>query len=119
MVVIRNVALLLFSAIAGLHAEGPAQPAPSQPAPTARPLPTPSTVLVIRDPDAITDYRVNARIVRSMVDRLVMASTGQPDVGRAWGALVSPNDRVGIKIAAAGGELFTTHHQVVNAIVDG
>ena len=38
---------------------------------------------------------------------------------KAWASLVSPNDRVGIKICAAGGELFTTHHAIVNAIVDG
>jgi len=54
-----------------------------------------------------------------MVDRLVMATTGQPDVARAWGSLVSPNDIVGIKISAAGGELFTTHREIINAIVDG
>ena len=54
-----------------------------------------------------------------MVNRLVLAATGQSDVGKAWGSLVSPNDRVGIKISAAGGELFTTHHDIVNAIVDG
>src|SRR5437762_7972733 len=54
-----------------------------------------------------------------MVDRLVLAVTGQPDVGKAWGSLVAPNDKIGIKISAAGGELFTTHHAVVNAIVDG
>src|SRR5206468_9045085 len=46
-------------------------------------------------------------------------TTGQPDVARAWASLVSPSDRIGIKISAAGGELFTTHHDVVNAIVDG
>src|ERR671937_824686 len=54
-----------------------------------------------------------------MVNRLVLAVTGQSDVARAWASLVSPNDRVGIKICAAGGELFTTHHDIVNAIVDG
>ena len=54
-----------------------------------------------------------------MVNRLVMAVTGQKDLARAWGSLVSPNDKVGIKISAAGGELFTTHRDVVNAIVDG
>jgi len=54
-----------------------------------------------------------------MVDRLVIAATGQPDVARAWASLVSPNDKIGIKISAAGGELFTTHHDVVDAIVDG
>lgn len=54
-----------------------------------------------------------------MVDRLVMAVTGQSDVAKAWGSLVSPNDKVGIKIAATGGPLFTTHHEIVEAIVDG
>jgi uncharacterized protein (DUF362 family) len=54
-----------------------------------------------------------------MVDRLVIAATGQPDLAKAWASLVSPNDKIGIKISAAGGELFTTHHDVVNAIVDG
>ena len=54
-----------------------------------------------------------------MVNRLVLAATGQPDLARAWGSLVSPDDKIGIKISAAGGELFTTHRDIVNAIVDG
>ena len=53
-----------------------------------------------------------------MVDRLVLAVTNQPDMAKAWGSLVSPNDKIGIKISAAGGELFTTHRDIVNAIVD-
>ena len=53
------------------------------------------------------------------MDRLLLAVTGQPDIGKAWGSLVAPNDKIGIKISAAGGELFTTHHDVVTAIVDG
>jgi len=54
-----------------------------------------------------------------MVNQLVLAVTHQSDIASAWRSLVSPNDRVGIKISAAGGELFTTHRDVVNAIVDG
>ncbi|HEY0368534.1 MAG TPA: DUF362 domain-containing protein, partial [Chthoniobacterales bacterium] len=54
-----------------------------------------------------------------MVDRLVLAVTGQSDLVGAWRSLVSPNDRVGIKICAAGGELFTSHADIVNAIADG
>src|SRR5690242_8692922 len=54
-----------------------------------------------------------------MVDRLVLAATGQPDVASAWNSLVLPTDKVGIKISAAGGQLFTTHHDIVTAIVDG
>ena len=53
-----------------------------------------------------------------MVNRLIVAVTGQSDITRAWASLVSPQDRVGIKISAAGGELFTTHRDIVNAIAD-
>src|SRR5713101_780506 len=103
----RNVALVFFCAISAV--EGQAQ----------QPAPTPSVVYAVHNADAIKDYEVNPRVVHEMVNRLVLAVTGQPDVGRAWGSLVSPKDRVGIKICAAGGELFTTHHAIVNAIVDG
>ncbi len=81
--------------------------------------PTPATVFVAHDPGAIKDYRTNPAVVHAMVDRLVTSVTGQADLAKAWGSLVSPTDRVGIKISAAGGELFTTHRDVVNAIVDG
>src|SRR5207302_4160020 len=104
---LRNVALILFCAI------------PSGLAQTPQPAPTPSIVYSVHDPGSIKDYKTNPRIVREMVNRLVLAATGQSDVGKAWGSLVSPSDRVGIKISAAGGELFTTHHDIVNAIVDG
>jgi uncharacterized protein (DUF362 family) len=102
---IRNVALVFFCAIACAQA----QTSSSQN----------SIVYKTHDSDAIEDYKTNARIVRAMVDRLVLAATGQPDVGKAWGSLISPNDKVGIKISAAGGELFTTHHDIITAIVNG
>jgi uncharacterized protein (DUF362 family) len=104
---IRNVALVLFCAISSGLAQG------------QQPAPTPSIVYAVRNPDSIKQYKTNSHIVREMVNRLVMAVTGQSDVARAWGSLVSPGERVGIKISAAGGELFTTHHDIVNAIVDG
>jgi uncharacterized protein (DUF362 family) len=103
----RNVALVFFCAISAM--EGQAQ----------QPSPTPSVVYAVHNPDAIKDYEVDPRVVREMVNRLVLAVTGQSDVGKAWASLVSPKDRVGIKICAAGGELFTTHHAIVSAIVDG
>jgi Domain of unknown function (DUF362) len=78
-----------------------------------------SIVYAARNPAAIKEYRTNPAVVRAMVNRLVLAVTGQPDLPRAWRSLVSPNDKIGIKISAAGGELFTTHRDIVNAIVDG
>jgi uncharacterized protein (DUF362 family) len=104
----RKIALVLFCAIAS---SGLAQ--------TIQPSPTPSTVYAVHDPNSIKDYKTNPRVVRGMVNRLVLAATGQSNMAKAWASLVSPQDRIGIKISAAGGELFTTHHDVVNAIVDG
>ena len=104
---IRKVAPVFFCAIASALAQEP------------QPASTPSIVYVTRDTDAIKDYDTNPKIVRAMVNRLVLAATGQSDIGRAWSSLVSPGDKIGIKISAAGGELFTTHHDIVNAVVDG
>ncbi|MFL6541942.1 MAG: DUF362 domain-containing protein [Chthoniobacterales bacterium] len=78
-----------------------------------------SVVCVTRDAKSVKDYKTNPAVVHAMVDQLIIAITGQPDVAKAWTSLVAPSDRVGIKICAAGGELFTTHRDVVNAIVDG
>src|SRR4029450_14039480 len=104
---LRNLAFILFLAIvSGLRQTPP-------------PAPTPAIVFSVHDAGAIKDSKTNPRIVREMVNRLVLAATGQSELGKAWASLVAPNDRVGIKISAAGGELFTTHHDIVNAIVDG
>jgi uncharacterized protein (DUF362 family) len=102
---IRIVALVFFCAISAAWAQSPS--------------PQTSVVYKTHDADSIVDYKTNSRDVRAMVDRLVLAVTGQPDLATAWGSLISPNDKVGIKISAAGGELFTTHHDIVTAIVDG
>jgi hypothetical protein len=104
---IRILALFFFyaaSAAVALRAQTP---------------PERSIVYSAHDSAAIKDYRTNPAVVRAMVNRLVLAVTAQPDLARAWGSLVSPNDKIGIKISAAGGELFTTHRAVVNAIVEG
>jgi uncharacterized protein (DUF362 family) len=84
-----------------------------------QPARSPSVVYSAHNPAAIKDYKTNPAVVRAMVNRLVLAVTGQPNLARAWGTLVAPNDRIGVKICAVGGELFTTHRDVVNAIVDG
>jgi uncharacterized protein (DUF362 family) len=102
---IRSVTLVFFCAIAAASAQSPP--------------PEKSIVYTAHNADAIENYKTNPREVRAMVNRLILAVTGQPDLGKAWGSLVAPNDKVGIKISAAGGELFTTHHDVVTAIIDG
>jgi uncharacterized protein (DUF362 family) len=83
------------------------------------PQPTPSVVYVAHNPTAIKRYKTDPIVVRAMVNRLLTAVTNQRDVASAWRSLIDPKDIIGIKISAIGGEIFTTHRDVVEAIVDG
>ncbi len=89
-------------------------PAPPAPKPSAT-----STVFYAQNADAVYQFQENAAITRRMVDQLVIAVTGQPTVTAAWRTLVSPKDRVGIKVATAGAPYCVAHLGVVEAIVEG
>ena len=78
-----------------------------------------STVFFAQDDQAIDRLVENPERTRAMVNSLVIAATAQTDLAKAWRTLVSPADRVGIKVATAGGVSFSTHHGVVGAIVAG
>ncbi len=78
-----------------------------------------ATVYFAQDSDAISNYQENAPVVRAMVDALVLAVTEKPNLDEAWRSLVQPADRVGIKVSARGGPLFSTHRAVVDAIAEG
>ena len=88
--------------------------------PPARPvMPAISTIYFAHDPDAVEQFEENKMVTRRMVDRLIMDLTGQDSVAGAWRTLVSPNDRVGIKVATAGAPYCASHPGVVEAIVAG
>ena len=72
------------------------------------------------DTNAIGPARsVQARVVRRMVDSLVCSVTGTQSVAGAWRSLISPGDKVGIKVSATGRSVSGTNPEVVDAIVDG
>src|SRR6202011_1474235 len=68
----RNVALVFLCAIGSAFA--PVPPA----------SPEKSIVYTAHDANAIKGYQTNPRAVRAMVDRLILAATGQPDIAKAW-----------------------------------
>jgi uncharacterized protein (DUF362 family) len=82
-------------------------------------VPPRSIVYRVQDSRAISDYDVDPGTVRRMVDDLVMAATGEFSVASAWASLVKPTDVVGIKVCANGAPLFSTHPEVVRAIILG
>ncbi|HEY5704432.1 MAG TPA: DUF362 domain-containing protein [Terrimicrobiaceae bacterium] len=72
------------------------------------------------DANAIGPLRsVQARVVRRMVDSLICSLAGRQSVAAAWRSLVSPTDKVGIKVSATGRSVSGTNPEVVDAIVDG
>ena len=81
--------------------------------------PPTSTIYFAQSADAVEQFQENAAVTRRMVDRLVMDVTGQGTVAGAWRTLVSPGDRVGIKVAAAGAPYCVSHTGVIEAIVAG
>lgn len=83
------------------------------------PAPARSQVFLARDPRAIAGFEENEAAVRQMTDALVLAATGRQSVAAAWQSLVKPEDRVGIKVSAAGGRLFSSHKGIVAALVSG
>ena len=107
MIAVFSAALLLNAS----RAADEVSPAPVRPAT--------STVYVAQSADAVEQFQENAAVTRRMVDRLVMDVTGQGNVAGAWRTLVSPNDRVGIKVATAGAPYCSSHPGVVEAIVAG
>ncbi|MEA3188715.1 MAG: hypothetical protein QOD99_2545 [Chthoniobacter sp.] len=54
-----------------------------------------------------------------MVNALLLAVTGKADASDAWSTLVTPADRVGIKVAASGGPFFSSHKTIVETVADG
>ena len=82
-------------------------------------VPPVSTIFSADDSLALDQLEENPAVTRRMVEQLVLAVTGQTEVGKAWRSLVTPADRVGIKVCAAGGRYFASHLGIVEAIVAG
>jgi hypothetical protein len=81
--------------------------------------PPPSIVYFAHDPNALDEFEENPAVTRRMVDQVVIGVTGQTDIAAAWRSLVTPRDRIGIKVSATGGRDFASHHGIVEAIVKG
>lgn len=82
--------------------------------------PQSATVYAVSDASALDHFDENPAITRRMTDRLILAVTQQREVAQAWKTLVNPaTDRIGIKLSTVGGRFLSSHHGVVDAIIDG
>jgi hypothetical protein len=86
-----------------------------QPAPVAK-----SEIFYAMDATALGPGRaVNRATVRRMVDSLVCRLTGKRTAAEAWRTMVTPADRVGIKVAASGRAVSGANPEVALAVAEG
>ncbi len=76
-------------------------------------------VVIVEDPNAVSDFQPNATVVQDMVNRGITSLTGKATTAEAWRSLVTTQDVVGIKVFSAPGEISGTRPAVVAAIVQG
>jgi hypothetical protein len=76
-------------------------------------------VVLVRDPSAVSSYRVDAAKAQEIVTRGIKSLTGEGDETAAWRHFASSNDVVGIKISTQSGPLQSTRHVVVETIAHG
>jgi uncharacterized protein (DUF362 family) len=111
---------------AALRAETPAHrpepsPAPAPAAPEAPPADDASGAKVFYAllPASVENGVVREGMVRRMVDSVVKAAAGQPDLAAAWRTFVRPSERVGLKVSTAAAPVSSTHPAVVAAVAEG
>lgn len=106
-------AVLLTAVAMHLSAAVPASPL------TASPQLPQARVVVVQDAQSMDAFTPQAGVVRSMVERGVLAQTGKATVTEAWRSLVKTNDVVGLKVFSAPGHTSGTRPTVVAAVVEG
>ncbi len=74
----------------------------------------PSLVTVVRDKNVMdSEFKVDANIMQSMLDRTVLQVTGKKKIREAWADLVKPDDIVGLVPTP---HLNPTHEELVDVV---
>jgi len=87
--------------------------------PTAKPSPSRSRVVVVRDPKVIgRDNKPIRDMLRPMIERGLCLLTGERDASQAWRKFVSPNDVIGLKVNCLGGPTLCTHPALAEVVAE-
>ncbi|MEW6307155.1 MAG: DUF362 domain-containing protein [Verrucomicrobiota bacterium] len=81
--------------------------------------PSRSRVIQVQETDAVQTFVPQADKAKVMVARAITQLTGKTNAADAWKAIVSPKDKVGIKVHCAPGPTSGTRAVVVGAVIEG
>jgi len=83
----------------------------------ALPGPFPGRVVEVKDPRALVEDSIDAKVVGEMFERGVRTLTGK-DMKESFGLFFEPGDVVGIKVNPVGPPLINTHVELTQAVVN-
>ncbi len=81
------------------------------------PGPFPGRVVEVHDPAAMPDGKVDAAVVRAMVEKGIRELTGK-SLKKSFGLFFTKKDIVGLKVNPVGPGLISTRLEVVDAVID-
>ncbi|MCP4147579.1 MAG: DUF362 domain-containing protein [bacterium] len=84
--------------------------------PHAIPGPFPGRVCEVHDPAAIKEKKVNALVVKKMMEKGITSLTGK-NMQDSFGLFFKKDDIVGIKVNPVGGTLQSTRPELVEAVI--
>lgn len=85
--------------------------------PQSRGPKSPARVVIVEDAQSIENFNPRPEVIRQMVGSGVRRLTGKTKNFDAWRSLVSPKDRVGLKVFASPGANSGTRKAVVAAVI--
>lgn len=77
----------------------------------------PAKVVSIKSDNCIADNKINFDAVYAMLEKGMLELTGARSIKEAWLELVSPNDRIGLKVNPVAGPTLSTSIEVTQAII--
>ena len=81
------------------------------------PGPFPGRVVEVHDPAAMPDGKVDAAVVKAMVERGIRGLTGK-SLKKSFGLFLTKTDVVGLKVNPVGPGLISTRLELVDAVID-
>ena len=81
------------------------------------PGPFPGRVVEVHDPAAMPDGKVDAAVVKAMVEKGIRELTGK-SLKKSFGLFFTKKDVVGLKVNPVGPGLISTRLEVVDAVID-
>lgn len=77
----------------------------------------PGRVIHVHHENCVVDDKPEPQAAYEMVEKGMLALTGEKKIVDAWRMFVSPGDRIGLKVNPVAGKTLTSSHEVVKATI--